>query len=58
MTGYRLPGTVRKAPTASGSIWGGGVRYWLDSPDSGPEGFALRFTLTLLFPRQFPDRGT
>jgi hypothetical protein len=30
---------------------GGGVRYWLDSPDSGPEGFGLRFTMTLLFPR-------
>ena len=31
--------------------FGGGVRYWLDSPDSGPEGFGLRFTMTLLFPR-------
>ncbi|MEE4146905.1 MAG: transporter, partial [Halieaceae bacterium] len=30
---------------------GGGVRYWLDSPDSGAEGFGLRFTATLLFPR-------
>jgi hypothetical protein len=30
---------------------GGGVRYWLDSPDSGPEGLGLRFTMTLLFPR-------
>jgi hypothetical protein len=31
--------------------FGGGVRYWLDSPDSGAEGFGLRFTMTLLFPR-------
>jgi hypothetical protein len=30
---------------------GGGVRYWVDSPDSGAEGFGLRFTMTLLFPR-------
>ena len=30
---------------------GGGVRYWLDSPDSGAEGFGLRLTVTLLFPR-------
>jgi hypothetical protein len=30
---------------------GGGVRYWLDGPDSGPEGFGLRITVTLLFPR-------
>ena len=30
---------------------GGGVRYWLDSPDSGAEGFGLRLTITLLFPR-------
>jgi hypothetical protein len=30
---------------------GGGVRYWLDSPDSGPEGVGLRLTMTLLFPR-------
>jgi hypothetical protein len=30
---------------------GGGVRYWLDSPDSGAEGFGVRMTVTLLFPR-------
>jgi hypothetical protein len=30
---------------------GGGVRYWLDSPDRGAEGFGLRLTATLLFPR-------
>ena len=30
---------------------GGGVRYWADSPTSGPEGFGARLTLTFLFPR-------
>ncbi len=30
---------------------GGGMRYWLDSPDSGAEGFGVRITMTLLFPR-------
>ena len=30
---------------------GGGLRYWLDSPDGGVEGLGLRFTVTLLFPR-------
>ena len=29
----------------------GGVRYWLESPDGGPEGWGLRFGATLLFPR-------
>lgn len=28
-----------------------GVRYWAESPASGPEGFGLRFGLTLLYPR-------
>jgi hypothetical protein len=30
---------------------GGGLRYWLDSPDSGAEGVGYRITVTLLFPR-------
>ncbi len=30
---------------------GGGVNYWLESPDSGPEGWGFRTTLTLLLPR-------
>ena len=30
---------------------GGGVRYWAESPDSGPKGFGFRVVLTLLFPR-------
>lgn len=31
--------------------FGGGVRYWVDSPDSGSEGVGLRLSMTLLFPR-------
>lgn len=30
---------------------GGGVRYWADSPDSGPEGLGIRLVVTLLFPK-------
>ena len=30
---------------------GGGVRYWLDSPASGPEGAGYRLQVTLLFPK-------
>jgi len=29
----------------------GGIRYWIKSTDSGPEGLGLRFAVTLLFPR-------
>jgi hypothetical protein len=29
---------------------GGGVRYWADAPESGPEGWGARVVLTLLFP--------
>lgn len=28
-----------------------GPRYWLDSPDNGPQGWGFRFAVTLLFPR-------
>ena len=30
---------------------GGGVRYWAESPDNGPEGFGFRVMFTLLFPK-------
>ena len=30
---------------------GGGLRYWVDSPESGPEGLGARAFVTLLFPR-------
>lgn len=29
---------------------GGGVRYWADAPDSGPEGWGARAVVTYLFP--------
>ncbi|MFT5697947.1 MAG: hypothetical protein ACI8ZB_000801 [Desulforhopalus sp.] len=31
--------------------FGGGVNYWADGPDSGPEGFGGRLVFTLLFPK-------
>ena len=30
---------------------GGGVRYWLDSSSTGPEGWGARFQITYLFPK-------
>lgn len=30
---------------------GGGVRYWVESPDGGPEGWGIRLNFVLLFPR-------
>ncbi len=30
---------------------GGGIRYWAESTDAGPEGLAVRLLLTLLFPK-------
>lgn len=30
---------------------GGGIRYWADSPDNGPEDWGIRFQFTLLYPR-------
>ena len=30
---------------------GAGVRYWAESPDSGPEGWGARLVFTLLFPK-------
>lgn len=30
---------------------GGGVRYWVDAPDGGPDGWGFRLQLTLLFPK-------
>jgi len=30
---------------------GGGVRYWLEGPETGPEGWGLRLSLVLVFPR-------
>lgn len=30
---------------------GGGIRYWADSPDNGPEDWGIRLQFTLLYPR-------
>ncbi len=30
---------------------GGGLRYWLESPEAGAEGFGFRLSFTLLFPK-------
>ena len=30
---------------------GGGVRYWVSSPDAGPEGWGIRLNAVFLFPR-------
>ncbi len=28
-----------------------GIRYWVDTPDSGPEGVGLRFAMTIMLPK-------
>ena len=38
--------TIGKQPISIG----GGVRYWAESPEGGPEGLAYRLALTFLFP--------
>ena len=30
---------------------GGGLRYWLDTPSTGPEGWGIRLNVTLLYPK-------
>jgi hypothetical protein len=30
---------------------GGGLRYWVESPDAGPKGLGFRLSVTFLFPR-------
>ena len=30
---------------------GGGIRYWVDGPDGGPDGWGFRLQVTLLFPK-------
>ncbi len=31
--------------------FGGGVRYWMDSPNGGPKGWGFRIQFTMLFPK-------
>ncbi len=45
--------SVSKVTTLDGQLVqiGGGLRYYLDSPDSGPEGLGIRINFVLLYPR-------
>ena len=45
--------TVTKVVKVGGQILsvGGGVTYWADAPDSGPEGWGARLLLTFIFPK-------
>ena len=36
----------------------GGLRYYVDSPSNGPEGFAFRLIFTLLYPKQAKREST
>jgi hypothetical protein len=46
------PGSgVLPAPTPDAASAAAGLRYYLDSPASGPNGLAFRAVFTLLFPR-------
>ena len=51
---WSLPvhGLVTKVVRVGGQLLsvGGGVRYFADSPEGGPEGLGARIQLTLLFP--------
>ena len=44
---------VTKVTRLGGQMFsfGGGVRYWADSPANGPEGWGARLVFTLLFPK-------
>ena len=44
---------VNKVSKIGGQMiqFGGGLRYWADSPDSGPEGWGLRLNFVLLYPK-------
>jgi hypothetical protein len=48
-----MPSAASYRPGFDGLIAsvGGGLRYWADGPESGPEGLAVRFFVTLLFPK-------
>lgn len=48
-----IAGIISKVTNIGGQsvIFSGGLRYWAESPDSGPEGLAFRVVVTLLFPK-------
>jgi hypothetical protein len=45
--------TVNQLLKVGGQLFqvGGGVRYWADSPDNGPEDWGVRLQITFLFPK-------
>ena len=53
--GWQIPirGTFSKLTRVGTQLvsLGGGVHYWVESTPTGPEGWGLRLTMTLLFPR-------
>jgi hypothetical protein len=48
-----LNGVISKVTRVGGQLvsFGGGVRYYLDSADTGPKGWGFRLVVTLLFPK-------
>ena len=44
---------VNKVTKIGGQMFsfGGGIRYWAESPDNGPEGWGGRLVFTLMFPK-------
>lgn len=48
-----IAGVVSKVLTIGGQSISiaAGARYWAEAPDSGPEGFGFRLTLTFVFPK-------
>ena len=48
-----INGAVSKVTKFGGQLvsLGGGVRYWAEGPNSGPEGWGGRLVVTLLFPK-------
>ncbi len=48
-----IAGIISKVTNIGGQTvsFSGGLRYWAESPDSGPEGLAFRAVVTLLFPK-------
>lgn len=48
-----INGLVSKVTRIGGQLVsiGGGLRYWADAPEAGPEGLGYRFVFTLLFPK-------
>lgn len=48
-----INGVILKVTKIGGQLVsvGGGLRYWVEAPNSAPEGWGLRLVVTLLFPK-------